>query len=329
MNLRYILLVILLTFGSFSNAAPKLKIAFVLDDLSIARWQRDRDYFVAKARDLGAKVYVQSASGDAEMQIDKIRKMIQRRVNVLVIIATDGRKLKEVIDDAKAAGIKVLAYDRLINDANIDAYISFDNIKVGELQAQAVLKAKPKGNYFLLGGAPSDNNAHMFREGQMNILQPAIDNGAIKIIEDKWARAWSGQKAFEFVQHSLKNNTRIDAIVASNDALAEGAIKALSRFNLVGKIPISGQDSNLSAIRRIVKQQQTMTIYKPVKTLARTSADIAITLARGEPIDAKAVLDNGFKKVPSILLDPILVTRNNIDKTVIADGFLSRVEVYK
>src|ERR1700754_9904 len=150
-------------------------IGFSIDDLRLERWSRDRDYFVAAAEKLGAKVSVQSADASEERQISQIENLISRGVDVIVIVPFNSKVLGNVVSEAKKAGIKVVSYDRLILNADIDAYISFDNEKVGEMQAQGVVNAAPKGNYFLLGGAATDNNAKILRDGQMKVLQPAID----------------------------------------------------------------------------------------------------------------------------------------------------------
>jgi len=173
----------------------KPEIGFCIDDLRVERWSRDRDYFVAAATKLGAKVSVQSADASEERQISQIENLISRGVDVIVIVPFNSKTLGNVVAEAKKAGIKVVSYDRLILDADVDAYISFDNEKVGEMQAQGVFNAQPKGNYFLLGGAPTDNNAKMLREGQMKILKPAIDRGDIKIVGQQWVPEWSAATA--------------------------------------------------------------------------------------------------------------------------------------
>jgi ABC-type xylose transport system substrate-binding protein len=162
------------------------KIGFSIDDLRLERWSRDRDYFVAAAEKMDAKVFVQSADANEQKQISQIENLISRGVDVIVIVPFNATVLTNAVAEAKKAGIKVVSYDRLILNADIDAYISFDNEKVGEMQAAGVLKAAPKGNYFLLGGAPTDNNAKVLREGQMKVLQPAIDKGDIKIVGQQW-----------------------------------------------------------------------------------------------------------------------------------------------
>ena len=305
------------------------KIGLLMSDLRLERWQKDRDLFTEAAESMGAKVYTQSANGDANTQISQIENMISRGVDVLVIVPENGEVLGNVLSEAKAEGIKVLAYDRLIKFADIDLYVSFDNIRVGEMQAQALLKRKPTGNYFLIGGSPTDNNAKMFREGQMKVLQPAIDSKKIKIVGDQWAMGWSAEAALNIMENGLTANAnKIDAVVASNDSTAGGAVQALAAQGLSGKVVISGQDADLAAVRRIVAGTQTMTVYKPISKLAKTSAELAVKLARGEMIDVNGHVNNGKKDVDAVLLTPIAVTKDNLDETVIADGFHSHDDVY-
>jgi D-xylose transport system substrate-binding protein len=312
----------LLLLASQPGMAKQIKIGMAVDDLRLERWQKDRDIFVDKAKSLGADVFVQSSNGNEETQMSQIENMINRGVDVLVIIPYNGKVLSNVIAEAKRAGIKVLAYDRLINNADIDFYISFDNEKVGRLQAQSLVNRVPQGNYFLMGGSPVDNNAKMFRAGQMKVLQPLIDSGKIKVVGDQWADGWLPENALKIMENALTaNNNKIDAVVASNDATAGGAIQALAAQGLAGKVAISGQDADLAAVKRIMQGTQTMTVYKPIKLLATQAAEIAVELGKGEKPKSNATLNNGLKDVPSYLLTPISVDKSNIDSTVIADGF--------
>ena len=307
---------------SVGSQAKDIKIGMAIDDLRLERWQKDRDIFVKQAESLGADVFVQSANGNEETQMSQIENMINRGVDVLVIIPYNGQVLSNVVKEAKQEGIKVLAYDRMINNADIDYYISFDNEKVGELQAQSLLKKVPQGNYFLMGGSPVDNNAKLFREGQMKVLKPQVDSGKIKIVGDQWADGWLPENALKIMENALTaNNNHIDAVVASNDATAGGAIQALSAQGLAGKVAISGQDADLAGVKRIIAGTQTMTVYKPITELATTAATIAVELGNDKQPQSNATLNNGLKEVPSRLLTPIEVDKSNIDSTVIKDGF--------
>lgn len=184
----------------------------------------------------------------------------------------------------------------------------------------------PEGNYFLMGGSPVDNNAKLFRAGQMKVLKPYIDSGKINVVGDQWVDGWLPENALKIMENALTaNNNKIDAVVASNDATAGGAIQALSAQGLSGKVAISGQDADLAGIKRIVAGTQTMTVYKPITLLANTAAEIAVELGNGQQPKADATLNNGLKDVPSRLLTPIDVNKTNIDETVIKDGFHKRV----
>lgn len=308
--------------ASAAGYAKEVKIGMAIDDLRLERWQKDRDIFVSKAESLGAKVFVQSANGNEETLMSQIENMINRGVDVLVIIPYNGQVLSNVIKEAKQEGIKVLAYDRMINNADIDFYISFDNEKVGELQAQSLVEKVPEGNSFLMGGSPVDNNAKLFRAGQMKVLKPFIDSGKIKIVGDQWVDGWMPDNALKIMENALTaNNNHIDAVVASNDATAGGAIQALSAQGLSGKVAISGQDADLAGVKRIINGSQTMTVYKPITQLANTAAEIAVELGNDQQPKADTSLNNGLKDVPSRLLTPIEVNKGNIDETVIKDGF--------
>lgn len=310
----------------------KLKIGLSVVDLSLERWQHDRDIFTERAEDLGAEVIVQSADGDADKQLSTIQNMLSQDIDALVVIAANSDALAPVVEQANEQNVPVVAHDRLINNADIDAYVSFDNEHVGEMQAQYLVDRIPKGKYFLLGGETSDHTAHMFRQGQMNVLDPLIEAGDIEIVGDQWADSYSAEAALEHVENALTaNNNDIDAIVAVNDSTAGGAIQALTAQNLAGEVLISGQDADLAAVQRIAEGTQSMTVYKPIKNIALTSADVAVRLAKGEDIDGDASdsIDNGFKEVPFFKLTPISVDKESIVDTVIADGFHSFEDVYK
>ena len=307
-----------------------IKIGLSVSDLSLERWQHDRDLFVKKAEELGAEVVVQSADGDEAKQLSQIQNMLSQEIDALVIIPINSDSLTTVVDQAKAEDIPVLAYDRLINNSEIDAYVSFDNIRVGEMQAEYLVKKLPKGKYFLMGGSPTDNNAKMFREGQMNIIQPLVDKGDIEVVGDQWAKNWDANEALKIMENALTaNKNKIDAVVASNDNTAGGAIQALSGQNLDGKVVISGQDADVTGVQRIAEGTQSMTVYKPIKTIATTSAEVAVKLANGEKVEAEGSINNGKMDVPFIKLDPIMVDQENIMDTVVKDGFHSYEDVYK
>jgi len=318
---------VLVSSGAAHADAKNPKIGFSIDDLRVERWTRDRDYFTAAAEQMGAKVYVQSADASEQRQIAQIENLISRGVDVLVIVPYNATVLNNAISEAKKAKIKVVSYDRLILGADVDAYISFDNAAVGEMQARALVEQKPKGNYYLLGGAPTDNNAKILREGQLKVLQPLVDKGDIKIVGRQWVKDWSNAEALSIVENALTANAnKIDAIVASNDGTAGGAIQALASQKLAGKVLVSGQDADLAAVRRVIAGTQAMTVYKPLKQIATSAAKLSIQLVRNEKPAYTTQLDNGFKKVDTLLLKPVLLNKANVD-LVVKDGFYTQAQV--
>lgn len=314
-----------------SNGGKTIKIGVSFDDLRLERWQHDKEIFEEEAKKLGAEVVFQSANGDDPTQMSQAENLISQGIDVLVVIPHNGESIAPIVEEAHQNKIKVLAYDRLITNSDLDYYVSFDNVKVGELQAKAIVDKTPSGSYFMMGGAPTDNNAKLFRQGQMDIIQPLVDRGDIKIIGDQWAKDWLAEEALKIMENALTaSNNKVDAVVASNDSTAGGAIQALQAQGLAGKVSISGQDADLAGCQRVVEGTQTMTVYKPIKDIATQAADMAIKMAKGEEIDTKGnVTNNGQKDVPSVLLTPIAVTADNMNDTVIKDGFQKFDEVYK
>lgn len=316
--------------GASTSQNKKIKIGLSIDDLRLERWQHDRDIFTEAAKKLGADVIVQSANGDDTTQYSQAENLISQGVDILVIIPHNGQTMAPIVEEAHKSKIKVLAYDRIITNSDLDDYISFDNVKVGELQAKAIVDKVPKGNYFLMGGSPTDNNAKLFRQGQMNVIKPLVDKGDIKVIGDQWAKDWLPEEALKIMENALTaNNNKIDAVVASNDSTAGGAIQALAAQKLDGKVAISGQDADLAGCQRVVEGKQTMTVYKPIKDLASKAAELSVKMVKGGDLGTNGVVNNGKKDVKSLLLDPVSVTADNMKDTVIKDAFHKLEEVYK
>ena len=301
-----------------------------MDTLKEERWQRDRDLFVARAKELGADIEVQAANGDDRTQTQQAENLLTQGVDVLVVVPHNSEVAASIAESAKRQCVPVLSYDRLIRNSDVDLYISFDNVKVGEMQAKYLLDRAPKGNYVLIGGAPTDNNALLFRKGQMNVLQPSIDRGDIHIVSNQWAREWQASEALKHTENALTQaNNNVVAVVASNDGTAGGVVQALAAQGLAGRVLVSGQDADLAGMQRVVVGTQSMTIYKPIKPLATKAAEAAVALGRGEGVQTNGAVNNGMRDVPSILLDPIVVDRSNAVETVIKDGYQKLEDVYQ
>lgn len=305
------------------------QIGFIYETMTVQRWQRDRDIFVAKAGNLGAEVIVKNAYEDSERQKEIGIEMINQGVDVLVIVAYDKDSLKDLVKYAHNRDVRVISYDRMIRDVDVDFYISFDNMEVGRLMGQATVEKVPEGNYLILNGTERDNNSFMLNAGYFSVLKPYIDEGAINIVGETWIDAWRSESSYEFVSKILNSGEKVDAIIAANDQLAEGAIIALSENRLAGEVFVTGQDAELGACRRIVEGTQGCTVYKPISVLAEGAAEIAVKMAEGRDIGPHETMSNGSYEIPCRIYKPILVTKDNIDETVIKDGFFTAEQVYR
>lgn len=288
--------------------------------------------FVARAKELGADVLVQAANGNASMQISQAENLLTQNIDILVVVPANAVTAAAIVDKAHKAGKKVISYDRLIKNADVDLYISFDNEEVGRMQAKYLTSHSPKGNYVLIGGSPTDNNAKMFRDGQMQVLKPFIDSGAITIVADQWAKDWQASEALKHTENALtRSKNNVQAVVASNDGTAGGVIAALGQQKLAGKVLVSGQDADLAACQRVAEGTQAMTVYKPIKLIATRAAELAFAMATNAKIDTAGIrkVNNGKKDVDSILLTPVQVDKSNMEVTIIKDGFHKKSDVYK
>ena len=294
-------------------------IGLSLDTLKEARWQADRDMFVARAKALGSDVSVQSANGDDTVQINNVTSLLSGGINVLVIAPHNAVAMARAVELAHKDGVPVISYDRLIRDSDVDLYLSFDNIAVGRLQGQYIVDQLPKIGHrpmrlVRIYGAKTDNNAVLYKQGQDEAVQPHIDNGDITVVQEDWAEDWKPENAKRITNAAITNAGRnIDAILASNDGTAGGAIQALSEEGLAGKVIVTGQDAELVACQRIEQGTQSMTVYKPIKTLASRAAEMAVSLGQGRPLIATATVNNGKMDIPALLFPSVVVTKENMD----------------
>lgn len=303
-----------------------IQIGFSMDSLLIERWQRDRDVFVSRARELGAEVNVQNANGSLQEQISQIEYFIEKQVDVIVLVATDCEGLTEAVTKARKAGVKVVAYDRLINNASVDLYISFDNRMVGQLMGKAIVdKLRIGGNILMINGPLTDSNVPLVMEG----FYSEINNHNIRIMKTGYAANWRAEDAFALTSDYLgKEGAELpDAIMCGNDSLAGQAIKALAERRAAGKVIVTGQDADLDACQRIVEGTQEMTVYKPVEKLAQRAAEMSVELAKGNAIETAETMNDGAYDVPYEKLLPVAVDKSNMDEVIIGN-YHQRKEVY-
>lgn len=294
-----------------------------MDDFLADRWIKDSSIVVNTIKSKGETVEVRIANSDIDLQIQQGKELVDKGVKVLMIVAVDGYKLKELIDYAKSKNVKVIAYDRLIYNADVDYYISFDNVKVGEIQAEYITKLIPRGNYVLINGPTFDPNANMFLEGQMKVLKSHLQSGNINIVLNKQMSEWTSMEAFLETSNFLSEfHDSIDAVIVANDGMAEGVIDALEMFGYMA-VPVTGQDAEVKACKRILDNKQVITVYKPIDELAQKAAALALNLLNDKVNQEKyGYINNNFKNVPFIKLEPTLVHKGNLQELMIETGHI-------
>jgi D-xylose transport system substrate-binding protein len=314
----------------FTGCEKKVTIGLLMDNFETERWQRDKDLFISHVNEMGGEVLTEVAKGDAALQYDQAKKLLDEGIDALVIVAVDQNDAARIVKLAHNYDVKVLSYDRLIKNCNLDLYISFDNVEVGTLQAEYLTNICPQGNYALIGGAVIDNNSFLLKIGQMNVLQPFVERGDIRIVYDQFASHWSEEEGYRLMKECLEKNQRIDAVIAGNDNLVGGVLRAIQEKKITHNIYIAGQDAELLACQRIVGGTQTMTVYKPIEAIASKAADFAMQLANGEEIKSLNLsVNNGKRMVPAVLLPAMIVNKETIKLTVVADGYLKENKIYE
>lgn len=327
-----ILIYLLLTgFVLVGCSSGKPKIGLLVHSYDTPRWQSDEKYFTEAVDQLGGISVVKMAENDAQKQIQQAKEMIDEGISVLVVVPVDQFSAGQIVDMAHKNNIKVIAYDRLINNCWLDYYVSSDNVRIGEIQAEYLTNTIPAGNYALIGGPTYDNNSRMIFLGQMNIIQPYIDKGQISLIYNVFSDYWTEAEGYKHTLQLIETaKGDVDAILAGNDAIALGALRALKEKGLAGKVKLAGQDADLANIQEIMKGNQTMTVYKPIKTMAYTVAELAIHLADESPVPlATSTISNGNRLVPSYLVNPMAINESNIQMTVVAEGYQEANKILK
>jgi D-xylose transport system substrate-binding protein len=318
--------------SSSGNGGGSKKIALLLPETKTARYEsKDRPLFEADVAKLcGAQVLYSNANQDAPTQQNQADAAITNGANVLVLDPVDGAAAAAIATKAKTAKVPVVSYDRLILNAPVDYYISFDNAGVGKLQGTALLAAlngKQNAQVVMINGDPTDNNATLFKQGAHSVL-----DSTTKVAKEYDTPTWSPDNAQkEMTQALTALNNKVDGVLAANDGTAGGAIAAMKAAGLNPLPPITGQDAELAAIQRVVAGTQTMTVYKAIVPEAEKAAELACDLATGKTVPSSMTggktTNNKAADVPSILLTPVALTKANVKATVIADKFWTLADI--
>jgi D-xylose transport system substrate-binding protein len=298
------------------------------------RWSREMVLINELAAEAGVQAFYQVANNDIKLQNDQIENMVIQGADVIIIVATDGAAQATAVEKAAEAGVPCIAYDRLIKTEKVAAWITFDPLEVGRQLARGILEVRDSGRFVLLAGDPEDVNAVMFRQGQMEILQPLIDSGQIEVVADQWVPKWDPVNAVKIMENILAaQDNRIDAVASMNDGTALGSLQALGAQGLAGKIPIAGQDATAAGCKSIVEGELTFSVFKDIRVLAKESFEMALKLAKGEPTGLPeynlADHDPALKgSVPVKYLPTTIVDKSNVYDVIIKAGFQPYDEVY-
>jgi D-xylose transport system substrate-binding protein len=288
-------------------------------DFQEERWKTDEAAMLGALDAAGAKYLSADAQSSATKQLADVESLITQGVDALIILAQDGASIGPALDAAEAAGIPVIGYDRLIEDPRA-FYLTFDNVEVGRMQARAVFDLAPEGNYVMIKGSPTDPNSDFLRGGQQEVLQAAIDSGAITIVGEAYTDGWQPANAQRNMEQILtQTNNEVVAVVSSNDGMAGGVVAALASQGMDG-IPVSGQDGDHAALNRVALGTQTVSVWKDSRALGRNAGEIAVALASGTAladIEGSAPFTSpGGVEVNSMLLAPLPITQDNLDVVV-------------
>lgn len=351
MNLKSLMAAVALSAVALAGpvaAQDKGTVGIAMPTKSSARWIADGDNIVKVLKDRGYETDLQYADDDIPNQLSQIENMVTKGVKVLVVASIDGTTLSDVLKQAADAGVKVIAYDRLIRDTpNVDYYATFDNFQVGVLQATSIMnglkgrEGKPL-NIELFGGSPDDNNAYFFYDGAMSVLQPEIDKGNLvvasgqtgmdKVSTLRWDPAVA-QARMDALLSAYYGDKHVDAVLSPYDGLSIGILSSVKGVGYGSgdmKMPVvSGQDAEVPSVKSILAGEQTATIFKDTRELAKVTADMVDALLSGkEPeVNDTKTYNNGVKVVPAYLLKPVIVDKSNWEEVLVGSGYYTKDQI--
>ncbi len=305
-------------------------LGLLFDNMREERWRRERQTFEKRAKELGVNLEIRVADGNHAAQEKQGRELIAKGVDLLIVIPVDGEAAATIAREAKKAKVPVVAYDRLVKNAELDLYVSFNGPQMGRMQALFAVQKAKGSRVLILAGSPTDSNSHNLYKGQMEILAPLVKAGGIKVVDEQWITDWSPEQAYMTTLGVLQSKGPVDAVIAANDGIAGGAIRAINELMPGRPVVVTGMDAELEACRRIVKGSQGMTIFMSVRLQASRAIEAAMLMLREEEIPGvNDSVDNGAGSVPSILLRPIKVDADNMEEVIVNEGFHSREDIYR
>lgn len=319
--------------GAMNAEAKDVKIGFILKTMQEERYQRDKAVFIKKAESLGGKVYFDSANNDEQVQLAKFENMLAKGVKVIVMQPVNTGTAGNMVKMANEEGVKVVGYDSMLSNGPLDAMVMQDSWAVGKLQGEAMVawlknkKGKVEGKVALIMGQPGDSNAIAMSSGALEIIE---NNPGLELVAKQAHEGWSSDKAMATAENVLtKHANGIDAFICNNSGMARGVIAALDAQGLADteKVFVAGSDADLVNIQFVSQGKQSVEIWKKISPLAETAAEVAVALAKGEEVKADKMLNNGFVDVPTIVTPVVLISKDNLESTIVAEGFYTKEQV--
>lgn len=341
LGIMSIFAVLVITLFAVNSAVAKnVKIGFILKTMQEERYQRDKAAFIAKGEAMGATVYFDSANNDERMQLSKFENMLSRGCKVIVLQPVNTGTAGNMVRMANEEGVKVIGYDSMLVNGPLDLMVMQDSWAVGRLQGEAMVEwlkkknGKVEGNVALIMGQPGDSNAAAMSSGALEIIEK---NPGLNLVVKQSHEGWSSDKAMATAENALtKYGNKIDAFICNNSGMARGVVAALDAQGLADtdKIFVAGSDADLVNIQYVAQGKQTVEIWKKIRPLAETAADMAVKLAQNpekkpeDVVTADKKINNGYTDVPTIVTPVALITKENIDDTIVAEGFYTKEQVY-
>ncbi len=327
-TLSLLFVAVALISGCTKKSESNLKIGFILDNMNEERYAKDKKYFEDKAKSLGAEVVFASANSDSAAQMNKVENMLALGVKAIVMQPVDSNASASMVEAARKEKVPFIAYDRIINKAPIDLYVTQDSTLVGVLQAEAAVKATGgKGKYIILSGQEGHSVAEAITQGVKSVLAKYPE---IELVVHQYHPGWDAQLALKTTENALTRfNNKIDAVLANNSGMAHGAVQAVAEQKLTGKVFIAGADADLAAIKDIVQGKQQFEVLKEIRPLAEKAAEAAVALAQGKPILHDRTIENGSGTEVKVINTPVYpVTVENLDERIFKSGFHDRALVF-
>ncbi len=329
-----VLAIFAFTLVPYGAAEAKVKIGFLLKTMQEERYQRDKAAFIAKAEEMGAEVVFDSANNEEQMQLSKFENMLAKGCQVIVMQPVNTGTAGSMVRMANEEGVKVVGYDSMLANGPLDYMVMQDSWAVGKLQGEALVewlnakKGAVEGKVALIMGQPGDSNAAAMSSGALEIIE---NNPGLELVAQQAHEGWSADRAMATAENLLtKFANEVDAFICNNSGMARGVIAALDAQGLADteKVFVAGSDADLVNIQYVAQGKQTVEIWKKIRPLAEISAEIAVKLAQGEEVKADKMLNNGFVDVPTTVTPIVPITKENLDDTIIAEGFYTKEQVY-